>query len=75
MFYTKCLKDGQIIKTPVTTKNVFAICPGCGKEVSINWLQYFMYSPKQIKCIDIYCDNCKNKIKFMSHLKGGQPNE
>ena len=69
MFYTKLKLNNRTIKLPIKTNNIFAVCPGCGKEVEVNWLNAMMSKPEDIECIDIYCNECKQKINMMKRVQ------
>lgn len=59
MFYAKTMINGEISKVAITHTNVFAICPGCRKEIAVDLSEIFKGENKGLYATAVLCPECK----------------
>lgn len=59
MFYTKLtLSENSKVITRLSDKNVYSICPKCGKEIRVNLSDVLKEEDTDLHTTCVYCKSC-----------------
>lgn len=62
MFYTKLtLSENSKVITSLSDKNVYSICPKCGKEIRVNLSDVLKEEDTDLHTTGVYCNSCATK--------------
>lgn len=62
MFYTKLrLSENSKVITRLSDKNVYSICPKCGKEIQVNLSDVLKEEDTDLHTTCVYCKSCAKK--------------
>ncbi|BDF57486.1 hypothetical protein CE91St36_03030 [Christensenellaceae bacterium] len=62
MFYVKQkISEDAEIRIDITDENVFAICPECGKEISVDLADIFSDGEGDLFGTSVFCEACTKK--------------
>lgn len=62
MFYTKLtLSENSKVITRLSDKNVYSICPKCGKEIRVNLSDVLKEEDTDLHTTCVYCKSCAKK--------------
>ena len=61
MFYLKQENNGTTVETVITDKNVFCLCPDCGREHAVDVSKIFAGGDADLFSARVYCPGCSKK--------------
>lgn len=62
MFYVKERCNKAAVTVPISNKNVYTRCPGCGREIQVSLGEVFKVDDVSLDKTDVFCEMCSRRM-------------